>query len=169
MYKLKRSMSERMKKASKEASEKSFREQLKDIGTRGVSEHEAVARIISVPMRKSNLQVKFIPTDYKENRTRMSKPFSGKAASNIEGIILYTAFALPVKDKSQLSKLKTPAERLNSHRAFYQNLKIMIVDEISMLGSIQEIYKRPSVPFAGISILAVLDLSQLNPVGDEPV
>ncbi|KAJ8310367.1 hypothetical protein KUTeg_012232 [Tegillarca granosa] len=74
-------MSERMKKASKEASEKSFREQLKDIGSdsikaRDVSEHEAVARIMSLPMRKSNLQVKFIPTGYKENRTRMLKPLS---------------------------------------------------------------------------------------------
>ncbi|KAJ8310012.1 LOW QUALITY PROTEIN: hypothetical protein KUTeg_011877 [Tegillarca granosa] len=88
--------------------------------------------------------------------------------SNIEGTTLYTVFALPVKDKSQVSKLKTSAERLDSRRTFYQNLKIMIMkflcfDQVHLM-----IYhKKPPVPFAGISILAVGDLLQLNPVGDK--
>ncbi|KAK6181799.1 hypothetical protein SNE40_009583 [Patella caerulea] len=64
----------------------------------------------------------------------------------------------------------------------YVNLKVIVADEISMFGesslehlnlhlSLQEIFQDSSQihPFAGISVLAVGDLMQVNPVGDRAV
>ena len=65
MCKPERTMSELMRKASKEASDKGIRDALAHIGnvfinSREVSEHEAVSRILSLPLRRSNIDVTFI-------------------------------------------------------------------------------------------------------------
>ena len=104
---------------------------------------------------------------------------TGKAASNINGTTLHSAFALPIRETLHKFVYKKPnMEKLNTLRCLYVNLKVIIADEISMFGSsslnhlsctLQEIFQNYSKPFGGISILAVGDLLQLNPVGDRPV
>ncbi|WAR06041.1 hypothetical protein MAR_021410 [Mya arenaria] len=58
----------------------------------------------------------------------------------------------PVKDrqKNDIQCRKPGAEKLNTLRSTYANLRLIIADEISI-------------------ILAVGDLLQLNPVGDKPI
>ena len=41
-----------------------------------VSTHEAIIRVLSLPMRHSNIDVSYIPTGLKKNRTRMLKSLS---------------------------------------------------------------------------------------------
>ena len=70
-------------------------------------------------------------------------------------------------------------DRLNSLRSKLSNLVLLIIDEVSMVGSnmLLEIHKRlqqikavlPDVPFGGVSVLAVGDLFQLPPVCQAPV
>ena len=77
MCKPERTMSELMQAACKEA--ESVKEKLKCIGNtflkcREVSQHEAIARLISMPLRESNVEVLFVPTDYENERTRILKP-----------------------------------------------------------------------------------------------
>ena len=72
-------MSELMKKVSKEASNHDIRAKLRKIGNvfltkREVSTHEAIIRLLSLPMRSSNIAVIFIPTGFQEHRTRLLKP-----------------------------------------------------------------------------------------------
>ena len=74
-------MSELMKKATKETNGKSVKDKMRDIGNifitkREVSTHEAIKRVLSLPMRHSNVDVKYIATGLKKNRTRMLKPRS---------------------------------------------------------------------------------------------
>ena len=71
-------MSELMKKASKEAYGKDIRSKMHSIGNtfstkREVSTHEAIKRVLSLPMRHSNIDVLYVPTGLKKNRTRMLK------------------------------------------------------------------------------------------------
>lgn len=104
---------------------------------------------------------------------------TGKAAVNINGTTLHSAFNLPIKDKSNKFEYKKPGtENLNRLRSNYINVKLIIADEISMFGArsllhlhltLQHIFEIYDKPFAGISVLAVGDLLQLNPVGDLPV
>lgn len=70
-------------------------------------------------------------------------------------------------------------DRLNTLRSKLSHLVLLIIDEVSMVGSnmLLEIHKRlqqikavlPSVMFGGVSILAVGDLYQLPPVGQAPI
>ncbi|XP_062618879.1 uncharacterized protein LOC134280486 [Saccostrea cucullata] len=106
---------------------------------------------------------------------------TGKAASNINGTTLHSAFCLPVKEKSKLFEFKKLSlEKLNFLRSKYIHLKVIIADEISMFGAtslehlhltLQDIFtgRDSNNPFGGISVLAVGDLLQLNPVGDRAV
>ena len=43
---------------------------------REVSTHETIKRVLSLPMRHSNLDVLYVPTGLKNNRTRMLKSLS---------------------------------------------------------------------------------------------
>ncbi|XP_048238649.1 uncharacterized protein LOC124112461 [Haliotis rufescens] len=75
------SLSEPCLKASKESNSKPIREQLFSIGqiflkSREVSTHEAIIRLLPLCLRKSDLDVSYILTDLKENRTRLMKPIS---------------------------------------------------------------------------------------------
>ena len=74
-------MSKLMKKASKEAYGKDIKGKMLSIGNtfvtkREVSTHEAIKRVLSLPMRHSNLDVLYVPTGLKKNRTRMLKSLS---------------------------------------------------------------------------------------------
>ena len=73
-----KNMSEMMKKALKDSSGKNEMGKMKVIGNvyktkREVSLAEAVKRTLSLPLRSSNIDVIYIQTGLKENRTRMLK------------------------------------------------------------------------------------------------
>ena len=73
------SMSEFMKAAAKEATMSGVKEKLRAIGNqfitkREVSCHEAIMRVLSMPLRRSNNDVLYVPTGEKKHRTRVLKP-----------------------------------------------------------------------------------------------
>ena len=74
-------ISKLMKKASRVAYGKDIKGKMLCIGntfltTREVSTHEAIKRVLSLPMRHSNVDVLYVPTGLKKNRTRMLKSLS---------------------------------------------------------------------------------------------
>ena len=96
--------------------------------------------------------------------------FTGKAAYNINGVTIASAF----HKKYNQSNQSMSSDELNTFRMKYRNLSIVIIDEISMVGSkmlsfIDLRLKQltgTNKSFGGISIIAVGDLYQLQPVGD---
>lgn len=102
--------------------------------------------------------------------------FSGKAAYIINGTTLHTAFALPFSQfGGELTTLSNDVA--NTIRTSLIHLELLIIDEISMVGSkiltwvhhrLVEIFGR-NEPFGGISVIVVGDLHQLPPVGDRKV
>ena len=100
---------------------------------------------------------------------------TGVAAFNINGMTLHSAFLL---GSGQLGHQQLSNEKANT-RARLTNLKLVIIDEVSMVGSnlLFMLHKRlrqiKSVPedvmFGDISVLAVGDLYQLPPVGQAPL
>ena len=74
-------VSELMKKASKKAYGKDIKGKMLSIGNtiltkREVSTHEAIKRVLSLPMRHSNIDVLYVPAGLKKNITRMLKSLS---------------------------------------------------------------------------------------------
>lgn len=97
---------------------------------------------------------------------------TGKAAFNINGTTLHTAFQIPINQGFQYKNLT--ADRLNTLRARLRDLVVVFIDEISMVGNglfnfvnlrLQEIMG-VSEPFGGVSIVAFGDFFQLKPVRD---
>ena len=98
---------------------------------------------------------------------------TGVAAFNINGMTLHSAFLLGTSKYTGFQPLGH--DRLNTLRTKLSKLALIIIDEVSMVGSnmLLEIHKRlqqikgisADVTFGGVSILAVGDLYQLPPVG----
>ena len=97
--------------------------------------------------------------------------YMGFAAFNISGQTISSAFHQKVYQKgtNHLS-----ADELNTFRIKYRHLKLVIIDEISMVGNrtlnfinirLQQLMGTKEV-FGGLSVIAVGDLYQLKPVGD---
>ena len=95
---------------------------------------------------------------------------TGKAAHNINGATIHSAFCIPVGKGFSYKPLDM--QQLNTLRTKYMSLKVVFIDEISMVGHdmfnfvnlrLQEI-KGCSLPFGGTSIITVGDLFQLRPV-----
>ncbi|XP_060561861.1 uncharacterized protein LOC132721554 [Ruditapes philippinarum] len=94
--------------------------------------------------------------------------YTGKAAYNINGSTISTAFHQKFKQKQQTLN----CDNLNTFRSKYRNLSVVIIDEISMVSNsllmfidqrLQEL-TGTRTPFGGKSIIAVGDLYQLKPV-----
>jgi len=102
---------------------------------------------------------------------------TGTAAYNIGGATLHSSFQLPLGQSNLHTNLSS--EKIASLRNKFSHLKILVIDEISMVGAtmlsiihqrLQAIMSLPaSVPFGGVSILAVGDLMQLSPVCDRNI
>ena len=101
---------------------------------------------------------------------------TGKSAFHIGGTTIHSALGIPVtQNKNELKPMSS--ELKNKFRNRLWNLKVIIIDEVSMVGAgtLQNIHKRlveifeTDVPFAGRSILFVGDLNQLRPVMDSPI
>jgi len=96
---------------------------------------------------------------------------TGKAAFNVNGVTLHSAFRLPIT-KGPMYRLDDSS--CNSLRTKLLDLKLIIIDEISMASlthlyninnRLQQIFQR-RCPFGGIPILVVGDFLQLRPVAD---
>lgn len=108
---------------------------------------------------------------------------TGTAAFNIGGMTIHSALSFPIKESkihNQHEYIPLSNEKKNSLKCKLQHLKVLIIDEISMVGSqtLINIHKRlkeikaeqsEDIPFGDVSILAVGDLLQFPPVGDSPV
>ncbi|MCG8076810.1 MAG: AAA family ATPase [Candidatus Thiodiazotropha taylori] len=97
--------------------------------------------------------------------------YTGKAAYNINGVTIASAFLKKFKQANELLS----ADELNTFRVKYRHLKLIIIDEISMVGTstlsfldtrLQQLTGTKTT-FGGISIIAVGDLYQLMPVCDK--
>ena len=101
---------------------------------------------------------------------------SGKAAFLIGGVTCHTAFALPVTQfVKQMPELS--ADIANTIRENLFHLKLLIIDEVSMVGSnmltridtrLKQIFG-VNRSFGGLSVILVGDLYQLPPVMDRPI
>ena len=97
--------------------------------------------------------------------------YMGFAAFNISGQTICSAFHRKMfqKNTNHLS-----ADELNTFRIKYRHLKVVIIDEISMVGNktlnfintrLQQLMGTKEV-FGGLSVIAAGDLYQLKPIGD---
>jgi DNA replication protein DnaC len=103
---------------------------------------------------------------------------TGKAAVNIDGTTLHSAFCVRATQKYEVHNYIKPSfNDLQTMRTNYDNLKILVIDEVSMIShtlmsklhlTLQDIFENDK-PFGGVSILAVGDLLQLPPVAAKPV
>ena len=98
---------------------------------------------------------------------------TGKAAFNIKGNTLHVAFKIPANRLYEYCALDS--DRLNTIRARLNKLRVIFIDEISMVGSgmfnflnlrLQQIMGT-NEPFGGICLITVGDLFQLKPVFDK--
>lgn len=106
-----------------------------------------------------------------EIKTVLCAP-TGKAAYNIGGQTIHSLFCIPANQNLCYKPLD--AQQLDTMRVKFRRLKIIFIDEISMVGNkmfnfinlrLQEIFAR-NIPFGGLSIIAIGDLFQLKPVFD---
>lgn len=77
----KKTMSELMHKARKEIADKSINDKVYSIANQlckgcGMSHYEAIIHVLSIRLKRSNISIWFISTDYRENRTRVLKSSS---------------------------------------------------------------------------------------------
>ena len=109
------------------------------------------------------------------NKVLLTAP-TGKAAHNIHGMTLHCAFALPLTEfNGPMPNL--PSDVCNTLRSKLSSLKVIIIDEISMVGGkiISQVNSRlkeimdNSLDFGGVSIICVGDFHQLRPVKDSYV
>lgn len=135
--------------------------------------------VISTIYQLITYHLEYSPTVLKDQSTDSIKvllcAFSGKAAFLIGGNTLHSAFALPLQENSKMSDL--PMDVANNLRQQLFNCKLVIIDEISMVGS--TIFSRidtrlrqitgVSNSFGGLSLICVGDFLQLSPVKDSAI
>ena len=99
--------------------------------------------------------------------------YMGTAAFNIGGNTICSAFHKKMYQTDQ----RMSADQLNTFSIKYKHLKVVIIDEISMVGKktfdfidtrLQQL-TGIRAPFGGLSVIAVGDFYQLKPVGDRLV
>ena len=103
---------------------------------------------------------------------------TGKATTDINGITLLSAFHLLVKSGLKAFEYKKPIdETLYMVKIKYQYLKVLIIDEISIIGretfghlhlALKAVMQNSS-KFGGGSLLVIEDILQLPPVNQKGV
>ena len=99
---------------------------------------------------------------------------TGRAAYNIEGNEIYSALRLAIRACQSLKSYKPlDSSRLNTLRCQVGGFKLIFIDGISMAGNTvfnvqnNRVKKKSgSLLFGGVTIIAVGDLFQLEPVID---
>ena len=98
---------------------------------------------------------------------------TGKAAFNIQGSTIHSTFLIPANQRLEYKQLDQ--SRLNTLRSKLRHVKLLIIDEISMVGAnmfnfinqrLQDVMGN-NTPFGGVNLLLVGDLFQLRPVKDK--
>lgn len=101
--------------------------------------------------------------------------FTGTAESGIDGMTLHSALSFNVGPKNKKDYQPASSDNLNTLRSRLEKMKLLIIDEVFMIGAdlLYHIHCRlqdisgssdPESRFGGVSILAVGDLFQLQPV-----
>ena len=97
---------------------------------------------------------------------------TGKAAYNIKGNTIHSALAIPACQSLKNYK-SLDSSQLNTLRCQIGGFKLIFLDEISMVGNTMftvqidnrlKDVKGSALPFGGVSIIAIGDLFQLQPV-----
>ena len=123
-----------------------------------------VIHLLSVMMQKTLHQ----PGDDPSYPYVLLTAFTGAAAANINGQTLHSLFGFKFGNKF----ISLAEKKRDEKRVTFQNLKILIIDEISMVSAdllylldlkLREITLRDEL-FGGVSIFAFGDLYQLQPV-----
>ena len=103
-----------------------------------------------------------------ENPCVIKAAFTGTAASNIDGQTLHGSFGFPYDNKHYSLSDKMRDQK----RAAMKNLKLVIIDEISMVKvdmlyqldlRLQEITEKVGSLFGGLSVIVFGDMMQLKP------
>ena len=137
-------------------------------GGAGVGKTATTRAVYQMLLRYLNKAPGFNPDDVK---VLLAAP-TGKAAFLIGGNTLHYLFHIPASQGLQYKRLSH--EKLNSLRCQYKHVKILIIDECSMVGNqminfvnqrLKEIMGNAK-DFGGLSVIAVGDLYQLKPVFD---
>lgn len=98
--------------------------------------------------------------------------YIGKAAHNIGGTTIHSALHLPLLTNSHAT---LSSEKLNALSTHYQNLRLVVFEEISLIGAktfhladsrLRSIMHKPTKPFGGLDVLLYGDLCQASPVKD---
>ena len=106
--------------------------------------------------------------------------FTGTAAFGIEGMTLHSALGFACGPKSKKEYQSPSNDKLNTLRSRLSKMKLLVIDEVSMVGAdlLYHIHRRleditgksgPDTRFGDVSILAVGDLYQLQPVGQNHI
>ena len=103
---------------------------------------------------------------------------TGVAAINIGGTVINSSLAIPINIFGE-SIGSLPHERMTAIRNKLSNVKLIIIDEVSMVSNVKlkhiherlkQIFQTPdSMLFAGISVIMFGDFYQLPPVKGKPV
>ena len=138
-------------------------------GGAGVGKSTVTNALYEALIRYLNAQTENDPDDISVVKVAPT----GKAAFNIRGNTLHSAFKIPANRGFNYCTLDR--DRLNTIRAQLQRMQVVFIDEISMVGSgmfnfldlrLQQIMGTKE-PFGGLSIVTVGDLFQLKPVFDQ--
>ena len=138
-------------------------------GGAGVGKSTVTNALYEALIRYLNAQTENDPDDISVVKVAPT----GKAAFNIRGNTLHSAFKIPANRGFNYCTLDR--DRLNTIRAQLQRMQVVFIDEISMVGSgmfnfldlrLQQIMGTKE-PFGGLSIITVGDLFQLKPVFDQ--
>ena len=138
-------------------------------GGAGVGKSTVTNALFEALIRYLNAQTENDPNDISVVKVAPT----GKAAFNIRGNTLHSAFKIPANRGFNYCTLDR--DRLNTIRAQLQRMQVVFIDEISMVGSgmfnfldlrLQQIMGTKE-PFGGLSIITVGDLFQLKPVFDQ--
>lgn len=126
-----------------------------------------------INMAKRELQT--LCEENPEGTTVLLMAPTGCAAKDIKGNTIHSALSIPVDNRKNSTLLPLSANKLVTMRFTLQHLKMIIIDEISMVGYslLNDIHLRfqdimgadCTTYFGGVNCLAVGDFYQFQPVG----
>ena len=140
-------------------------------GGAGVGKSHVIKTIVQTVRRRLSVG------QAEDDVTVMVCAYMGSAAFNVDGYTLHSSFNLPLKESKKDDYIRLSNEQLSTMCSKLGFLSLLIIDEISMVGSnhLLTIHRRlaeimnSDEPFGGVSVLAVGDLYQLPPVGYFPI